>query len=273
MIGRILGSTIAAARDALARLLLRVGVGPNAVTVAGASLTVLAGVCYGVSCPARPAWSLAPGAAASAWAILALGLLILACACDMLDGTVARLGNRKTPFGGFLDSTLDRYGDLAVWTGIAMFFARQTPPNLAFILLCMLAAGNSFAISYTRARAIEAGGDCIVGYWQRGERLAAVLIATAAHNIPALVLQQAILPLLTVVRRVGHAKAVLEGRRPVIDPRQAGPGRAGLWLKVRLWRWPRATIPYDIVTACNIAWLVFARIPTADLDFLRAWTG
>lgn len=266
MIGRFLGSATAAARDSLARCLLRLGVGPNAVTVAGVLLSILAGVCYGISCPSSPAWSLAPSAPASAWGLLAFGLLILSCVCDILDGAIARLGRVKTPFGGFLDSTLDRYGDLAVWAGIAVFYARGSPGNATFVLLCMVAAGNSFVISYTRARAIEAGGDCIVGYWQRGERLAAVLIATAAHNIPALVLQQAALPLLTVLRRVAHTKAVLEGRHPITDPRQGG------WrLKVRIWRWPRGTLPYDLVTAANMAWLVLARIPAPDC--LRGWTG
>jgi CDP-diacylglycerol---glycerol-3-phosphate 3-phosphatidyltransferase len=271
MIGRALGMMTASARDALARLLLRMGIGPNAVSAAGTSLSVLAGICYGVSCPRRPAWTLSAGPDASAWGMIAFGLLILSCACDMLDGAVARVGNRKTPFGGFLDSTLDRYGDLAIWAGIAMFYARGEPANLTFVLLCFVAAGNSFVISYTRARAIEAGGDCIVGFWQRGERMAAVLIATAAHNIPALVIQQAILPLFTVIRRMGFTKAVLEGRRPVVDPRLAPAGRAGWWLRVRIWRWPRGTIPHDVAIACNIAWLILASIPARGFDPLRSW--
>ena len=154
----------------------------------------------------------------------------------------------------------------AVFAGIALFFTRQNPGNLTYVLLCMLAVGNSFVISYTRARAHEAGGTCTVGYWQRGERMAAVLIATAAHNIPALVLQQALLTLPTVLRRIFHAKAVLEGKHPITDPRQGG-----WWLKVRLWRWPRMTIPYDLVTGLNIAWLIFARVPAND--YLRWWVG
>ena len=266
MIGRFVGRSIAAARDAVARPLVRLGVSPNAISIAGMVLTIAAGVCYAISCPAFPAWSLAARDAASAWGLIALGLLLLSCACDMLDGAVARIGSRKTPFGGFLDSTLDRYADLAVYAGIAVFYARSTPANVTFIVLCMLAVANGFAISYTRARAVEAGGDCIVGFWQRGERMAAVLIATAAHNIPALVLQQAILTLPTVIRRVLHAKAVLEGRRPITDPRQGG-----WWLKVRLWRWPRGTTPYVLVTAVNIAWLIFARIPPKDC--IVAWLG
>ena len=128
------------------------------------------------------------------------------------------------------------------------------------MLLCMVAFFNSFMISYSRARAEDLIDSCSVGYWQRGERSAAILIATFAGNIPALVVQQAALPLLTVLRRIFHTKAVLSGKTPIVDPRQGG-----LRLKLRLWRWPRATVPYDVVTALNIAWLIFAPVPTADV--------
>jgi CDP-diacylglycerol--glycerol-3-phosphate 3-phosphatidyltransferase len=266
MIGRIIGSSIVTAREAIARFLIRLGVSPNALTVMGLALTVLASACYAISCPTRPAWSLDASAAANGYLLLAFGFLLLCSACDMLDGAVARIANRKTVFGGFLDSTLDRYGDLAIFAGIALYYTRQTPGNLTYVLLCMLAVGNAFLISYTRARAHEAGGTCTVGYWQRGERMAAVLIATAAHNIPALVLQQALLTLPTVLRRIFHAKAVLEGKHPITDPRLGG-----WWLKIRLWRWPRMTIPYDLVTGLNIAWLIFARVPAND--YLRWWVG
>ena len=97
---------------------------------------------------------------------------------------------------------------------------------------------------------------CTVGYWQRGERSAAILIATFAHNIPALVVQQALLPLLTVLRRIFYTKAVIEGRTPVTNVREGS-----IWLKLRLWRWPRMSLPYDVVTAINIAWLIFAPVP------------
>ena len=266
MIGKLIGHSIAAARDAVAWPLVKLRVSPNAISIAGLAMTILASACFAVSCPTGPAWSPAAGEPANAWLLLALGFLLLSCGCDMLDGAVARIGNRKTVFGGFLDSTLDRYADLAVYAGIALYFARATPGNLTLVLLCMMAVANSFVISYTRARAVEAGGTCLVGYWQRGERMAAVLIATAAHNIPALVLQQAILTLPTVFRRVLHTRAIFEGKHPITDPRQGG-----WWLKIRLWRWPRMTIPYDIVTGLNIAWLIFAPVPATD--WIRIWLG
>jgi len=266
MIGRAIGSGFAAARDLVARGLVRAGVTPNMLTVIGMGFTTAAAVCYAIGADDPFGWSLNPTAQANAYLPLAGGLLILASACDMLDGAVARIGSRGSQFGAFLDSTLDRYSDFAVYAGIAVYYAWRAPGNVTFVLLCMLAFFNSFMISYCRARAEDLIKSCRVGYWQRGERSAAILIATFAGSIPALLVQQAALPLLTALRRVFHTRAVLAGRAPASDPRDGGA-----WLKVRLWRWPRGTAAYDAVTGINIAWLVLARFRAVDV--LRDWLG
>jgi len=264
MIGRVIGTAVACARDWIAHGLIRLGVSPNALTLTGMVLTGGAGVCYAIGAGKSFAFSLDAGAPNNAYLLLAGVLLLLSSACDMLDGAVARLGNKSTKFGAFLDSTLDRCGDFAVYAGIAVYYAWRQPANTTFVLLAMIAFFNAMMISYTRARAEDIIRFCTVGYWQRGERFMAMLIATFAYNVPALLLQQAILPLLTVLRRIFYTRAVIAGAAPIIDPRSGG-----LWLKIRLWRWPRMTVPYDIVTGINIAWLVFARIP--DVDLLRDW--
>ena len=264
MIGRAVGSGFAAARDFLARGLVRAGVSPNALTLTGMLLTIAAGVSYalGAGCE-HFAWSWAarPGEP-SALLLLGACLLVLSSACDMLDGAVARLGGKSTAFGAFLDSTLDRFSDFAVYAGIAVYYARQEPANLTFVLLSMVAFFNAFMISYARARAEDIIEFCTVGYWQRGERSAAILIATFAYNIPALIVQQALLPMLTAGRRLAHTRAVLAGRGET--PELA---MAPLHVKLRLWRWPRMSLPYDFVTAVNIAWLLFA--PVENIDPLR----
>ncbi len=260
MIGRAVGKGFAAVRDWLGRGLVRLGVTPNVLTLTGMVLTAGAGVCYAFGAGSRFAWSLTPLAPGNCYLLAAGVVMFLANACDMLDGAVARLGGRKTPFGAFLDSTLDRYSDFAVYAGIAVFYAWGSPANVTFILLSLVAFVNAFMISYTRARAEDIISFCTVGYWQRGERSVAILIATFAHNIPALLVQQAALALLTVLRRIGYTRAVTAGKSPIIDPR-----KGNFWLKVRLWRWPRATLAYDAVTFLNMAWLVFARFPAADL--------
>jgi CDP-diacylglycerol--glycerol-3-phosphate 3-phosphatidyltransferase len=268
MIGRAIGRGFSVARDAVARVLIAARITPNMLTLLGMAITAGAGVCYGIGAGVPAALSLDARAPANFYLPLAGLLLILASACDMLDGAVARLGNLKSDFGAFLDSTLDRYSDFAVFAGIAVYYAWQTPANLTFALGAMLAFFNAFMISYARARAEDIIDHCSVGYWQRGERSAAILIATFAGNIPALVVQQALLPLLTVLRRIFYTKAVIEGRTPQTDPR-----KGNLWLKLRLWRYPRGTWAYDFVTVVNIAWLIFAPVDAARWDVIRRLAG
>ena len=250
----------------MARGLIRLGVTPNMLTLTGMVLTAAAGVCFAIGARRHFAWNLDPSASANTYLLLAGVWLILASACDMLDGAVARLAEKGTKFGAFLDSTLDRYSDFAVYAGIAVCYGSGPEANVTFVLLAMLAFFNAFMISYARARAEDLIKDCSVGYWQRGERSAAILIATFSYNVPALLVQQAFLPMLTVFRRIGYTKSVIDGRRPITDPRQGN-----FWLKIRLWRWRRMTIAYDFVTGLNIAWLIFARFEPADV--LGKWLG
>ena len=249
MIGRGVGFGFSTARDAIARGLVKVRVTPNALTLAGAAVTAGAGVCYALGAGRDYAFLV--------WAAV---LLIVASACDMLDGAVARIGGKASLFGEFLDSTLDRFSDFAIYAGMAVGYASLEPANITFVLLAMLSFFNAIMISYAKARAENLIESCPVGYWQRGERSAAVLIATFANNLPALLVQQATLPMLTVLRRIFYTKAVTEGKEVIVDPRQGG-----LWLKLHLWYWPRMSLPYDFVTGVNIAWLIFAPIGTVDL--------
>ncbi len=259
-IGRAVGGGFARARDAIARALIRLGVTPNTLSVTGMVLTGLVAVCYALGASARPGWSLDPAAEANAWLLLAGAGLVLASACDMLDGAVARLGGQKTRFGAFLDSTLDRFSDFAVYAGIAVHYAWQTPANVTMVLACMWAFFAAFMISYTRARAEDLIDACKVGYWQRGERSAAILIGTFAHHIPAMVAQQALLPAFSALRRINYTRRVLIGR-PVADH----PRQEAWWLRIQPWRWPRMSAPYDVITILNIAWLVGVDVPPVDL--------
>jgi CDP-diacylglycerol--glycerol-3-phosphate 3-phosphatidyltransferase len=264
MIGQAVGTGVGRLRDAVARGLIRAGVSPNTLSGIGLGITLATGACLVVGAGHRFAWDLDPRDGRSAYLLIAFALLLASFACDMLDGAVARLGDKVSPFGGFLDSTLDRFSDFAIFGGIAMHYAAQQPANLTFAALALLALGNAYMISYTRARAEDFVEQCKVGYWQRGERCAAVLIAAGFHNMPALLLQLGILPLFTALRRIQYTHAVLAGRKPLTDPRQGG-----FWQKVRLWRWPRMSFGYDVVTVVNIAWVAFAPVPATDV--LRLW--
>ncbi|MEI8191559.1 MAG: CDP-alcohol phosphatidyltransferase family protein, partial [candidate division NC10 bacterium] len=117
MIGRAIGFGFSTARDFVARGLIRLAVTPNMLTMLGVVFTLAAGVLYALGGGAdHLAWSLAaaPGAACI-YPFLAAWMLIFSSACDMLDGAVARIGNKSTKFGAFLDSSLDRLSDFIVY--------------------------------------------------------------------------------------------------------------------------------------------------------------
>lgn len=261
--GRAIGNGFAAARDFLAHGLVSVGATPNMLTLSSLLFTLAASFCLFRGAGSEFAWTLkAPENGAygrNAYLLLAGALLVLSCAGDMLDGAVARIGKKATTFGAFLDSTLDRFSDFFIFFAIAFYFACRN--NVTYTLLPMLAIFSGLMISYTRARAEDLIQFCTVGYWQRGERMAAVIIAVFSYNIPALLWQQALLPMLTVWARIRYTAQVTSGKTPVTDPR-----KTGRWIdKLRLWRYPRGTWAYDIVTGLNIAWLIWAPInPSAD---------
>ena len=268
-----IGSAIAfgfiTARDFCARGLVRAGVSPNALTITGTGMTLLAACCLALGAGAGFAWNFRPGDLRAyqpnAYSILAGAFLILCCAGDMLDGAVARIGGQSTKFGAFLDSTLDRLSDFAIYMGISFYFLLRG--HITYTMLPFVAIFSGMMISYTRARAEDLIQHCTVGYWQRGERMAAVIIAVFSCNAPSLLWQQAFSPLFTAWARISYTATVAAGKTPQIDPRQ------GPWInRLKLWRYPRMTVPYDIVTGLNILWLIFAPIPV-EWDPIRILLG
>ena len=248
------------------------GVRPNALTLAGFGITAAAGVFLALGAGDRLTGTALWGRwlsarnpdsiGLSAWNLWAGGCLILCSAVDMLDGAVARIGKLGTTFGAFLDSTIDRFSDFAVFAGIAVYYACRG--NVTFTLLAIVCICNAFSVSYTRARAENLIERCHVGYWQRGERTAAIVISLFAFNVPAMLWQQAISPAFTVWRRIFHTWQVMHGKSPAEHP-SGGPW----WHRIQLWRWPRMSWPYDLITGLNIAFLIFAPIPQTDL--IRRW--
>ena len=102
---------------------------------------------------------------------------------DMLDGLLARVKGSSGPWGAFLDSTLDRIGDAAVFTGLAIWLARSGGHQwgLAGVALYCLVAGNM--VSYARARAEGLGVKADVGIAERSERLLVALVAAGLTGL------------------------------------------------------------------------------------------
>ena len=104
-------------------------------------------------------------------------MLIFAGTCDILDGALARSTKTSYPYGAFLDSTLDRYSEGAVYLGLAAYFVTIKPPLQEWLILATLAAlAGSFLVSYVRARAQSLGFACKSGLFQRPERVVATVI-------------------------------------------------------------------------------------------------
>lgn len=254
-ISRAIGLRFVAWRDALARKLIRAGMTPNRLTVLGFLMTAGAGCCLAVGASQQVPY-LQGAAGPVGWSPVLAGLfLVLAGACDMLDGAVARLGNMSTRFGQILDSVLDRFSDMAIYVGCALHFIWQG--NVTYQLLAVLALCHACLISYVKARSENLIPDCSVGYWMRGERIAAVLIGCATGHVPAVLWQQAISPFFTVVRRLSYAGRVVQA----MDTHEALPAAGPVpgWRgRLQLWRHPRGSISYDLVTGFNIAYIVLA---------------
>ncbi|HYO89155.1 MAG TPA: CDP-alcohol phosphatidyltransferase family protein [Candidatus Limnocylindrales bacterium] len=107
------------------------------------------------------------------WAAAFL-LMLLSLPLDALDGATARAMKRSDRRGGVLDSTLDRYADGLIAIGFAYYYAAQNDLNL--MLLALAGMIGTFAVSYVRARAGEAGLSVKVGWFSRFERVVTLLI-------------------------------------------------------------------------------------------------
>ncbi len=157
MISEFIGARIRGSLLGVGRALARLGFSANVLTVVG--LLLNAGVAL-VIATGHPRWG---GA-----------LLLAASAFDMLDGAVARATGTITRFGGFLDSTLDRYSEAVVFGGLLIFLLGTDDADVGALLVFVATVG-ALLISYARARAEAAGYGASVGLVARPERV--VLLA------------------------------------------------------------------------------------------------
>ena len=248
---RLFGNNIARAREIVAAGLIRTGVGPNTLTFLGLLCTVAAAVFMGLGAGDK--------IGEQNWYAFWAGIgLIFASACDMLDGAVARNSQQMTLLGAFLDSCFDRIADGAIFVGIAIYYLNhpEIPRAKIFVVATMVALVNAQITSYVKARAENVIDKCPVGYWQRGERIAGILIGLFCGHIGTVMVMLAVLGGLTVLRRLIFAGRQLIRRANNLGGLDPKAPLQGI-MRLALWRYPRGSIPYDIVTACNIALILF----------------
>jgi CDP-diacylglycerol--glycerol-3-phosphate 3-phosphatidyltransferase len=101
---------------------------------------------------------------------------------DLIDGTMARMTERSSPWGAWLDSTLDRVGDAAVFVGIGLWFAGRGNDTL-LLYLCLYCLSSGAVVSYAKARAEGLGMTADVGITERADRLVVVLVATGLDGM------------------------------------------------------------------------------------------
>lgn len=150
----------------IARFLIRCGVSPDAVTLVGTLGVVVGALVF------FPRGELLVG-------VLFITAFVFS---DLIDGFMARETGRSSKFGAFLDSTLDRIGDGAIFGGLALYFAGPGDSRLYLVLsLVCLVMGS--VTSYARSRAESLGFQAKVGIAERADRLVAILVMTGLSGL------------------------------------------------------------------------------------------
>lgn len=167
----------------VARGLVRLGIGPNGVTIGGFLLTVGA------------AWLAGHGEFARAGFVYLVGTGL-----DGLDGAVARAGGKVTHFGALLDSTLDRYGEAAVLSALGYHLAAAG--NVVGVALAFAGLFGSVMVSYMRARSEGLGVQNKVGLLTRVERVIVLSLALLTGWLMPGLWALAILTQVTVFQRL-----------------------------------------------------------------------
>ncbi len=160
---------------------------PNQITIAGTVLNLAAGALV-IVVPDHLYWA---------------GIVfVVAGLMDMLDGALARMSQKVTPFGAFLDSTLDRVSEGVILSAIAYLLAVQgREVDVALVVLALM---GSMLVSYTRARAESLGVECKVGLMSRPERVILIALGLFFDVLPYVIYIMLALTVFTVIQRVVH---------------------------------------------------------------------
>src|SRR6202790_538341 len=131
----------------------------------------------------------------------AAGIVIISAGLfDMVDGRVPRETNQVTRFGGYFDSVLDRYSDLALLMGLLVWYGAINRPF--YVVLTAIVMAASVMISYTRARAENSIPRCKVGFMERPERVVLLIIGALFDRMAPVLWVIAVLGNLTVIHRM-----------------------------------------------------------------------
>lgn len=164
----------------------KLGITPNMATLIGLGLNIIVAIILGFGHP-----------------IIAGVLLLFASAFDMVDGSIARATNTVSKFGGFFDSTIDRYSEIVVYIGLLVWLNTTANDHLGS-LLTLVAATGALMISYARARAEALDYKASVGLVARPERVILLALCLIIKQPMWALWILAILTHVTAIWRIVH---------------------------------------------------------------------
>lgn len=228
-IGRVCGYPL----RLIIALCVRLGIHPNVLTFTGVLVNIAAG------------WALAMGD------FLTAGLIMLAANIfDFIDGKVASETGQSSAFGGFWDSVIDRFSDLALSVGLIYLYASLGRTD--YVLITAIAMVFATMTSYARARAESLIPKCKVGFMERPERIVLFMIGAFTNRMAAVMWVIGVLSVVTVINRIQYTYFELAGRP---QPKPSGP--FGFLVRAFYWTDERATLAYDlwVIAILAFVWL------------------
>jgi CDP-diacylglycerol--glycerol-3-phosphate 3-phosphatidyltransferase len=239
---------------AIIDLCVRLRIHPNTLTLIGVIINVGA------------AWALGYGRFK-----LAFFIMLVANIFDFIDGKVAHITRLESEFGAFWDSTLDRFSDLALLTGLIFLYSKLGRSD--YVMVAALALIFSIMTSYARARAESLVERCKVGFMERPERIVLFMIGAITNRMAGVLWVILVLSVLAVANRIYYTYLALNRL-----PMPTKQGLAGAFNRACFWTDERATLPYDlwVIAILAFVWLVppgWIGDPMAQDAGLVAWVA
>ena len=240
--------------NAIIKLCVKLRIHPNILTLVGVLINVAAGI-----------------ALAARRFVLAGVVMIVANIFDFIDGKVAHQLHLESRFGAFWDSTLDRFSDLALLTGLIFLYSKLGRSD--YVLIAALTLIFSIMTSYARARAESLIERCKVGFMERPERIVLFMIGAFTNRMAAVLWVILALSVLAVANRIYLTYLVLNKK-----PMPTHEGLRGVFNRAFFWTDERSTIPYDlwVIAILAFVWVTppdWLGDPIAQGQGLLAWLG